>query len=201
MPEQAVLASLISALSARDFSRFGNCLAPAAQARLLLPRGPEAQYGREDIVRRFEGWFSRATDFEVLETRREPVGHRNMLSWRFRMSRDGESKEVIEQVAFVDVGPQGISAIDLVCSGFMKVDSPAEHRVLDAGSMGCADGLAQEFRNRLADINVGDSIAVIVSDPAAKEDLPSLARLLGHSVRSVETKDDDRLVITVEKRK
>ena len=74
-------------------------------------------------------------------------------------------------------------------------------RVFDAGSMGCADGLAQEFRTRLADINVGDSIAVIVSDPAAKEDLPSLARLLGHSVRSVETKDDNRLVITVEKRK
>jgi TusA-related sulfurtransferase len=201
MPEQTVLDSLISALSARDFEQFGDCLAPTAQARLLLPRGPEAQYGREDIARRFEGWFSRATEFEVLETRREQVGHRNRLSWRFRLSRDGQSKEVIEQVAFVDVGPEGISAIDLVCSGFMKAESPAKQRVFDAGSMGCADGLAQEFRERLADIDVGDSIAVIVSDPAAKEDLPSLARLLGHSVRSVETKDDNRLVITVEKRK
>ena len=201
MPEQAVLDSLISALSVRDFLRFGDCLAPTAQARLLLPRGPEVQYGRDDIARRFEGWFSRATEFEVLEARREPVGHRNRLSWRFRMSRDGQSKEVVEQVAFVDVGPEGISAIDLVCSGFMKEEPPARQRVLDAGSMGCADGLAQEFRHGLADIKVGDSIAVIVSDPAAKEDLPSLARLLGHSVRSVETKEGNRLVITVEKRK
>lgn len=67
--------------------------------------------------------------------------------------------------------------------------------------MGCADGLAQEFRKRLADVNVGESLTVIVSDPAAKEDLPSLARMLGQSVTSVETQEDRRLVITVEKRK
>jgi TusA-related sulfurtransferase len=66
--------------------------------------------------------------------------------------------------------------------------------------MGCGDGLAQEFRNRLAEVGVGDTLTVIVSDPAAKEDLPALARMLGQSIRSVEVQADRRLAITVEKR-
>ena len=67
--------------------------------------------------------------------------------------------------------------------------------------MGCADGLAQEFRRRLAGVSVGDSLAVVVSDPAAKEDLPSLARMLGQAVTSTEAHDDGRLTIKVEKRR
>jgi TusA-related sulfurtransferase len=66
--------------------------------------------------------------------------------------------------------------------------------------MGCGDGLAQGFRRRLGDVGVGESLTVIVSDPAAKEDLPSLVRMLGQSIASVETQADQRLAITVEKR-
>jgi TusA-related sulfurtransferase len=65
--------------------------------------------------------------------------------------------------------------------------------------MGCADGLAQEFRRQLSEVAVGDSLTVLVRDPAAKEDLPALARLLGQSVTSVEAHDDGRLAVTVEK--
>jgi hypothetical protein len=35
------------------------------------------------------------------------------------MSRNGQTPEVIEQVAFVDVGLDGIAEIDLLCSGFL----------------------------------------------------------------------------------
>jgi TusA-related sulfurtransferase len=79
--------------------------------------------------------------------------------------------------------------------GFIREGAHLEH-VFDAGPLGCADGLAQEFRKRLADVSVGESLAVIVSDPAAKADLPSLARMLGHSVTSMEAQEDKRLVIT-----
>ena len=109
----------LAALSLRDFERFADCLAPAAQARLLLPRGPESRSGREDIAQRFEGWFARASEFQVLDSTHEHIGHRERLTWRFRMSRDGQPLEVIEQVAFVDVGPEGITDIDLLCSGFL----------------------------------------------------------------------------------
>jgi hypothetical protein len=110
----------LAALSLRDFERFADCFSPTAQARMLLPRGPEVRTGRDEIARRFEGWFGAAAEFEVLDTHREPVGTRSLLSWRLRMSRNGQPREVIEQVAFVDVGPDGISAIDLLCSGFLR---------------------------------------------------------------------------------
>ncbi len=56
------------------------------------------------------------------------------MQWRFRLSRDGRSSEVIEQVAFVDAGPEGIHRLDLLCSGFLPAtdavlacDVPAGH--------------------------------------------------------------------------
>ena len=42
-------------------------------------------------------------------------------------------------------------------------------------------------------------MAVVARDPAAKEDLPSLARMLGHKVSSVEALGDGRVVITVKR--
>jgi hypothetical protein len=41
------------------------------------------------------------------------------MRWKFRLSRDGQTVEVIEQLAFADVGPDGISRLDLLCSGFL----------------------------------------------------------------------------------
>jgi TusA-related sulfurtransferase len=40
---------------------------------------------------------------------------------------------------------------------------------------------------------------VSTRDPAAKEDLPSLARMMGHVVRSIEASDDGRLLVSVER--
>ena len=71
----------------------------------------------------------------------------------------------------------------------------------DAGTLGCGDGLAVEFRNRVAGVAIGDQLRVRTTDPSAKEDIPSLARLMGHEVRSVETQPDGSLTITVERRR
>jgi hypothetical protein len=119
MIDQTTPDVFIAALSLRDFERFADCLAPSAQARMLLPRGPEVRSGRDEIARRFEGWFARHSEFVVLDSSCEQVGRRNRLSWRFQMSRDGNAPEVVEQVAFVDTGPDGIVGIDLLCSGFL----------------------------------------------------------------------------------
>jgi TusA-related sulfurtransferase len=104
----------------------------------------------------------------------------------------------------VNVGPEGIERLDLVCSGFEVEDAAVvacELPVFDAGNLGCADGLAQEFRRRMANVPVGASLTVVVADPAAKEDLPPLARMLGHTIKATQTLGDGRLTITVERRK
>jgi TusA-related sulfurtransferase len=111
----------------------------------------------------------------------------------------------VEQQTYMDVDEEGqIAGIDLLCSGFRPTTGPgeeesmAEHR-FDAGTMGCADGLAQEFRRRILAIPLGDVLVVETSDPAAKEDLPPLARLMGHTVHSVEPSGNGRLLVRVER--
>jgi TusA-related sulfurtransferase len=69
----------------------------------------------------------------------------------------------------------------------------------DAGDLGCATGLPKQFLARIRAIPVGDVLRTVVADPSAREDLPALARMLGQSVRSIESEADGRLAITVER--
>lgn len=188
-------------IASRDFVALAATLAPQARARLLLPHGLEEHLGPGAIAGRIESWFGSASDFQLTASSAEKVGPRHRLSWRFSVVREPGRREEVEQLAFVDAGPDGIERLDLVCSGFQAVTpaNPSRAHLFDAGVMGCADGLAQEFRRRLQEVPVGESIGVVVRDPAAKEDLPALARMLGQSVTSVEAHDDGRLQITVER--
>jgi TusA-related sulfurtransferase len=189
----------VKVLAARDFDGLGAMLDEDAHGRLLLPYGLEEPSDGNSIVGHFKRWFGSASRFELASWSEEAVGSRHRLTWRFNVQREGRS-EVIEQLAYINFGPDGIQQIDLVCSGFQPAPT-AETKLFDAGSMGCADGLAQEFRQRIADVPVGTLLEVVVKDPAAKEDLPSLARMLGQQVRSVESTEDGRQIITVERRK
>ncbi|HCF99221.1 MAG TPA: hypothetical protein DEV93_01600, partial [Chloroflexi bacterium] len=172
--ERTTSQKFLKLLAARDFERLAATLASDAHARLLLPYGLEEDTGRDAIVGRIESWFGSASVFDLTSSSDEAVGLRQRISWRFSVVRDGGSREVIEQLAYLDLGPHGIERIDLLCSGFQKEPSGATGpmQVFEAGAMGCADGLAQEFRRRLAKVPIGGSLEVVVSDPAAKEDLP-----------------------------
>lgn len=200
--EHAPAREFLEILAARDFERLAATLASAAHARFLLPHGLEEYDGREAIVGRIRSWFESASAFDLASSSEDGVGARHRISWRFNVVRD-DSPQVIEQLVYLDLGPQGIQQIDLLCSGFQNelrvTASPAQ--VFDAGDMGCADGLAQEFRRQIARVSIGGSLEVVVSDPAAKEDLPSVARLLGQRITSTEAHDDGRLTITVERQK
>jgi TusA-related sulfurtransferase len=189
-------------LAARDFESLVASLTSDAHARFLLPHGLEEYDGRDAIVARIRSWFGSASLFDLAASTEDQVGMRHRISWRFNVVRDG-SRQVIEQVVYLDLGPQGIERIDLLCSGFLAQPGVAAGatQVFDAGDMGCADGLAQEFRRQIAKVSIGESLEVVVSDPAAKEDLPSLARLLGQRITSTEAHDDGRLTITVERQK
>ena len=62
----------------------------------------------------------------------------------------------------------------------------SETHEFDAGTMGCAEGLTQEFKRQINALPAGDVLVVTARDPVAEADLPALARMLGHKVRSVE---------------
>jgi TusA-related sulfurtransferase len=200
--ERVPARKFLELLAARDFDRLAASLASDAHARFLLPHGLEEYDGRDAIVGRIRSWFESASVFDLAASTEDEIGMRQRISWRFNVVRDG-SRQVIEQLVYLDLGPQGIERIDLLCSGFQAKPGGAAGptQVFDAGDMGCADGLAQEFRRQIAKVSIGGSLEVVVSDPAAKEDLPSLARLLGQQITSTEAHDDGRLTITVERQK
>ena len=196
---------LVGAIAARDYGGVFDALARDVRLRYIVPSGPGQAAGAADVAARYFDWFGDVAELEVQETLVERVSDRTSARYRFLL-REGPEWEVVEQQAYLDVDVDGrIAAIDLLCSGFRPAGDPASAgasettHTFDAGSLSCADGLAAEFRRRIAAIPVGGTLAVTARDPAAKEDLPPLARLMGHTVRSVEAPGDGRLVITVER--
>jgi TusA-related sulfurtransferase len=195
---------LVGAIAARDYGRIFDVLARDARLRYLIPSGPGQIAGAADVAAKYFEWFGDVIELEVQETLVERVSDRTAARYRFLL-RKGPQWTAVEQQAYLDTDADGrIAAIDLLCSGFRPTNEPGgassagEHE-FDAGTMGCADGLAAEFRRRIGAIPVGDVLVVTARDPAAKEDLPPLARLLGHTVHSVVAPGDGRLVITVER--
>jgi len=193
----------VEAVASRDHDGIVGALSPEVRFRYLIPPGPGQVIGATSAAATYLDWFGDADPLEVQELMVREVSDRVSARYRFRVRRD-KRWEVIEQQTFLDVDAGLIAAIDLVCSGFRPTEDPdgvghAQRHEFDAGAMGCSDGLASEFRRRIGAIPVGDLLVVTARDPAAKEDLPPLARMMGHEVRSIEAPGDGLLVITVEK--
>ncbi len=196
---------LARAIAAREYVEVFSALSSQARFRYLIPPGPGQTDGAAEVAAKFVEWFGDADEVRIESIVAEPLADRTSLRYRFLLHEKDGWKEV-EQQQYVDVDEDGtISAIDLLCTGFRLVEDPDAtgpservHR-FDAGTLGCADGLAEEFRRRVLAIPVGDVLLVETSDPAAKEDLPPLARMMGHAVRAVEPSADGRLLITVER--
>src|SRR5438309_9967017 len=98
-------------LAARDFERLVASLASDAHARFVLPHGLEEYDGRDAIVARVRSWFGSASLFDLAASTEDQVVLRQRISWRFNVVRDG-SRQVIEQLVYLDLGPQGIERLD-----------------------------------------------------------------------------------------
>jgi len=200
--QEAAATQLVEAIAARDGDAITKALAPDTRLRYLIPPGPGEVLGAPSVADKFLEWFGDLGVVEIANVQVAAVADRMSARYRFLVG-ERQPDEVIEQQTFLDLDEEGrIASIDLLCSGFRPAtadrESAASHE-FDAGDLGCADGLAQEFRRRILAIPLGDVLAIQTSDPAAKEDLPPLARLMGHKVLSIEPSQGGRLLITVER--
>jgi TusA-related sulfurtransferase len=201
MEAHEVGAAFLEALTARDFTTARALLAGDVRFRMLVPSGLMTESDADATIGRFGGWFGDADPFEVEASSSGEVEGRAAITYRFRL-HDAEGWQVIQQHLMLDVGADArITAIDLLCSGFrsIAVSEPDGVHHFDAGDLGCADGLASEFRRQMQQIPVGHVLVVSTRDAAAKEDLPPLARMMGHVVRSIEAPGDGRLLVSVER--
>jgi TusA-related sulfurtransferase len=201
MEAREVGAAFLDALTSREFTVAESLLAGDVRFRMLVPSGLMTESDADATIGRFISWFGEADPFEVEASSSGEVEGRAAITYRFRLYVS-DGWQVIEQHLMLDVGADArISAIDLLCSGFRPiavVEADAVHH-FDAGDLGCADGLAGEFRRRMQQVPVGEVLVVATRDPAAKEDLPPLARMMGHVIRSIEAPGDGRLLVSVER--
>ena len=201
MQAREVGAAFLDALAARQFTAARSLLADHVRFRMLLPSGLKTEAGADATIGLFIGWFADAEPVEVEASSAGEVEGRASVIYRFRL-HDADGWQVIEQHLMLDVDADGrVAAIDLLCSGFRSIvtDEPDRVHRFDAGSLGCADGLAGEFRRHMQQIPVGHVLVVSTRDPAAKEDLPALARMMGHVVCSIEAPGEGRLLVSVER--
>ena len=172
----------VEALGRRDAAAIERCFSARARLRALVPKGPQEHHGSASIARVFVHWFGSAERLELVESVTQPIAGRLLVRYRFREHYPDGSTEMIQQDAFCDLEDGRIAGLDLVCSGHLAEPTRSTGGAyrFDAGELGCGSGLPEEFRRQIAAIPVGSVLEVLTRDPSAKEDLPALARLLGH---------------------
>lgn len=195
-----VVRGFAEALSHKDVDAAARLLSPQVEVRALLPSGLATWSGVPETIDRFTSWLGRFLTPQSDTLEPSKVGDKYTAGWRLDADyADGSGRHVIEQHAVITVGATGIEHIDLVCSGFRTVQEPRADGVdrWDAGDLGCSDGLPNELRRRIEAVDAGGHLEVTVRDPAAREDLPPLARMMGHTVEQVDEPGDGRLVLTI----
>jgi len=199
--DEATGEDFVVALSDRDSERLEACLHPEVRLRALVPSGFQEQRGPTAVVARLNSWFAEAESIQVLEKNVYRVADRLHIRYRFRERYSDGASEIIEQDAYCDLREGQIATMDLLCSGHRPETQAKVEDVhhFDAGDLGCSSGLPEEFCRQIDSIPVGSILEISTRDPSAKEDLPSLTRLLGHRVVSVSNSPDGSTVLVVQR--
>jgi hypothetical protein len=109
---------LIRALAQRDFPRLADTLSPGVRMRALIPPGPVEVSGAEAAAATFASWFADAEEFELLRSGSDRVADRLHVFYRLRVRKPGAPRKIVEQHLLCALDGDGITALDLVCSGF-----------------------------------------------------------------------------------
>ena len=195
--------TFLEALLLKDFERLQGALDPAVRFRALAPGETVDVSSAAEAAGAFRKWFGDKDELELVESEAEEVVDRTQFRYRLRLRKNGEPY-IVEHRLCGDLEGGRFVALDLLCSGFRPCGVSAAggsvHR-FEAGELGCGTGLPREFRARLSQIPIGHQLEVVTRDPSAREDLPSLARMLGHRVVAIDSRPDGEITIRVERAK
>jgi TusA-related sulfurtransferase len=199
--DESTIEEYVVALSDRDSERLGACLHREVRMRALVPSGFQEIKGSSAVVGRLNSWFAEAESIQVIEKNVYRVADRLHVRYRFREHYSGGETAIIEQDVYCDFRDGQIVAMNLLCSGHRPEENGgvADMHHFDAGNLGCSTGLPEEFRRQIQAIPIGGFLEVTTRDPSAKEDLPSLTRLLGHRVTSIKISPDGSTTLVVQR--
>jgi hypothetical protein len=115
----------LDALTTRHYAAIDDLVARDVWLRALLPRHLEERYGAGETTAAFRSWFERAADVRTLVSDHDTVAGKERISYRFLLRPDWEPTidHLIEQVALLSIREGLIRKIDLVCTGFIRLDT------------------------------------------------------------------------------
>ncbi len=193
--------AFLDALVRHDFDTLEATLDPAVRFRAIVPGETVTAATAKEAAAFFRRWFGDKTNIEIIDHQVETLVDRLRIGFRARVMKEG-APHLVAQSLCGDVDLGKLATLDLLCAGFRPEAAAASSdttHLFDAGDLGCGSGLPREFRTRIGQIPVGHVLEVVTGDPSAKEDLPSMTRLLGHRVRSIEQGADGKTHIRVER--
>lgn len=189
------LKEVVAALGARDFDGIAGRFTPDVRFSASLPREVLEASTPAGAAAAFRDWYGDAEELQLLSFASDRLGKATTFAFRFR-ARKSRGWSVIEQAGACELADGRIAAMRLACTGF-QYEEAADATVFDAGDLGCGGGLPVAFRERIGEVAVGQTLRVVARDPSARQDLPAMARLLGHEVLSVEGREDGTTVVEV----
>lgn len=103
----------------RDFAALGGHLDPRVRVRALQPAGAVGRSGVGPAVGLWDSWFDGWDRLTVLDRSTSVVASRLCLTYHLSVSTAADQREVAHQMV-VDVAGGRITAVDLLCSGFLS---------------------------------------------------------------------------------
>jgi hypothetical protein len=116
------LEAFVAALARRDYAAMEAELSPRVHFRALIPPGVREATSAADARQHLQRWFSDADEFEMIENSVDEIGDRRHASYRIRLRENGV-QYVVEQQIYADLDDDGITRLDLMCSGFRPTEA------------------------------------------------------------------------------
>jgi hypothetical protein len=116
-----VVDRFLDAVSARDFDGIAACFHDDARMRALVPSRLRDETGPDAIADRYRFWLGDADTVELLAREHDEIVGRERLRYRLRIVHPQNGEQVMEQEGYAKVTGDRITALNLVCSGFLPL--------------------------------------------------------------------------------
>ena len=113
---------LVAGIAAQDAAAIASCFADDAEFRALTPNGVRERTSGLETGALIAAWFGDSTVLELLDSHSDDVADRLHISYRFEGVEEGEPYVVEQQLYCVVNGSGKIERVDLLCSGFRRLE-------------------------------------------------------------------------------
>ena len=114
-------AAIAAAVADRDSVQLAAAVTDTVRLRALLPGGPIEEHGRDAVVARFGGWFADMDTVGLVESAGEAVADRLLIHYRLDLAQRG-TRWACTQTSICKTVDGRLATIDLLCSGFRKIE-------------------------------------------------------------------------------